>query len=452
MYKENFPIKLNGDQSWANILKNYEYNKKTLEWQFNRKPDYITNKQVLLKDNDFNPIIQKYTDNNKENEIRKKEDINLKNTLAKNLDRQLKYEQTFHIINLENKLKDLNYIEEIKEKKQRNVPPDTNVPYNIISNISLNKHNPIHPNQRPKYKECEIKQKPILTKSYLNKDYNIINNKYKLFDEEKQKIDKDIAKITCLNKLNNTKDYDFINNRFYNEELNIIDDKIKNKSVNKESNVPFRGQLYNPINMKVYDTLTLKKKDEEKSNKLRKYKIKTQFEDYYHLKDEQNYKIQKKKNINYCDYRKYIEIDKRGYDIITFDNNYNRYQDNFEMKNNIDKWKVLKQKAGENETISKKKLYIEQLEKQELDDRLKQFKISRNEKINKLQNINEEKSFKIIPFISKIKQDKQINKSLSQPNIFFNKQIWFGNQRNICMETMQFPTKSSVKGKEKMIE
>ena len=122
------------------------------------------------------------------------------------------------------------------------------------------------------------------------------------------------------------------------------------------------------------------------------------------------------------------------------------------MKNNIDKWKVLKQKAGENETISKKKLYIEQLEKQELDDRLKQFKISRNEKINKLQNINEEKSFKIIPFISKIKQDKQINKSLSQPNIFFNKKIWFGNQRNICMETMQFPTKSSVKGKEKMIE
>ena len=156
MYKENFPFKLNGDQSWANILKNYEYNKKTLEWQFNRKPDYITNKQVLLKDNDFNPIIQKYTDNNKENEIRKKEDINLKNTLAKNLDRQLKYEQTFHIINLENKLKDLNYIEEIKEKKQRNVPPDTNVPYNIISNISLNKHNPINPNQRPKYKECEI--------------------------------------------------------------------------------------------------------------------------------------------------------------------------------------------------------------------------------------------------------------------------------------------------------
>ena len=72
--------------------------------------------------------------------------------------------------------------------------------------------------------------------------------------------------------------------------------------------------------------------------------------------------------------------------------------------NKSDKWKVLKQKAGENETISKKKLYIEQLEKQELDDRLKQFKISRNEKINKLQNINEEKSFKIIPFISKIKQ------------------------------------------------
>ena len=62
-------------------------------------------------------------------------------------------------------------MEEIKEKKERNILQDTKVPYNIISNISLNKYNPISPNQRQKNSEYDIKQKQITT---IYKDYNII--------------------------------------------------------------------------------------------------------------------------------------------------------------------------------------------------------------------------------------------------------------------------------------
>ena len=70
----------------------------------------------------------------------------------------MKYQQTFDIITLENKLKDLNYEEEIKEKKNRNVLQDSNVPYNIISNISLNNHNIIPPNLRKIYPEFKEKK------------------------------------------------------------------------------------------------------------------------------------------------------------------------------------------------------------------------------------------------------------------------------------------------------
>ena len=228
-----------------------------MEWSFNEKPKYIKQKQILFNDVEFNPITQRFTNEEIEKVAKRNEDKILKQSLSQNYDRSLQYEQTYNIINLKSKLIGLNYKEEQKDKKTKRISPDKRVPYNIISNISLNIHNSISPDKRIKYPDCENKHKPNIIKSYLYKDYDIISNKYKLFDKEKQKIDKEIRKLNSLSQLSKKKDFDFIKNQYYNEELNKIN---PNKSLSKGNIIPYRGQLYNPINMNVYDSENLKKK------------------------------------------------------------------------------------------------------------------------------------------------------------------------------------------------
>ena len=446
MNQSHFSFQENNN-NWVKNIKDYEYSKQNLEWKFNPKPQYITHKQIAYNDKGFNPITQKYLDKNIENNIRIIEDKNLKNSLVKNYDKSFQYKQTFDIITLENKLKDLNYEEEIKEKKIRNVFPDSNVPYNIISNISLNNHNIIPPNLRKKYPEFQERKKPIITKAYLYKDYDIINNKYKVLDEEKQKIDKEIEKLTASKQINNRKDFDFIKCRFYNDELNKIEDE---KMYKKKGNlIPYRGQKYNPINMKTYDTDNLNNDDKESLKLQNKFKLRKDLEIYYINQEEKNLEIQKNKH---CDYRKYADIDKRGYNIINFEKSYNKYQDNFPMKKVIEPWDYLKKNVGNNETISKKKLFINILKKQELDERLKQFKIIRNESVQNLMNIKDEERFKIKELIPKINNNnnKQINKSYSQPHLFMNKEDWFNGEKTIFMEDMKYPKKSLFHDKEKI--
>ena len=446
MNQSHFSFQENNN-NWVKNIKDYEYSKQNLEWKFNPKPQYITHKQMAYNDIRFNPITQKYLDKSIENEVRINDDKNLKNTLVKNYDKSFQYKQTFDIITLENKLKDLNYEEEIKKKKIRNVLPDSKVPYNIISNISLNNHNIIPPNLRKKYPEFNEKKKQIITKSYLYKDYDIINNKYKVLDEEKQKIDKEIEKLTASKQINNRKDFDFIKCRFYNDELNKIEDE---KMYKKKGNlIPYRGQKYNPINMKTYDTDNLNNDDKESLKLQNKFKLRKDLEIYYINQEEKNLEIQKNKH---CDYRNYADIDKRGYNIINFEKSYNKYQDNFPMKKVIEPWDYLKKNVGNNETISKKKLFINILKKQELDERLKQFKIIRNESVQNLMNIKDEERFKIKELIPKINNNnnKQINKSYSQPHLFMNKEDWFNGEKTIFMEDMKYPKKSLFHDKEKI--
>ena len=446
MNNEKIKFLFNDKNNWVKSLKDYEFSKKHLEWSFNEKPKYIKQKQILFNDVEFNPITQRFTNEEKEKVAKRNEDKKLKQSLSQNYDRSLQYEQTYNIINLKSKLIGLNYKEEQKDKKTKRISPDKRVPYNIISNISLNIHNSISPDKRIKYPDCENKHKPNIIKSYLYKDYDIISNKYKLFDKEKQKIDKEIRKLNSLSQLNKRKDFDFIKNQYYNEELNKIN---PNKSLSKGNIIPYRGQLYNPINMNVYDSENLKKKDEKNSRGVIKYKIRNKLDEYYHFKNEENLINEKKKINNNCDYRKYINIDKRGYNILNFERNYNRYHDNYEMKNHFEPWKILKDNVGENETLSKKKLYIPKTKKEELDDKLKDFIINRKNIINNLNNINEEESFKRKPLINKkIYKNKKLFKSYSQSNIFLNKQEWFSHPKNCDMEKMDFPKKSIIKGKE----
>ena len=70
-------------------------------------------------------------------------------TLAKNKDRALRYEQTFDIVNLENKLKGLEGKPGYPEEKKRNYNKKdvgyTSTQYNILSNLDLKDHHYLPP-------------------------------------------------------------------------------------------------------------------------------------------------------------------------------------------------------------------------------------------------------------------------------------------------------------------
>ena len=55
----------------------------------------------------YNPITQTYADRGNEQAVKKAEQQNMIDVLAKNKDTALRYEQTYNVINFDNKLKGL---------------------------------------------------------------------------------------------------------------------------------------------------------------------------------------------------------------------------------------------------------------------------------------------------------------------------------------------------------
>lgn len=83
--------------------------------------------------------------------MREAEQQNMINVLASNRDRQLRYEQTYNILNFENKLKGLEQREDYPKEKPWYFRPekDSLADYNIISNVDLSKHHFDAPEKRP---------------------------------------------------------------------------------------------------------------------------------------------------------------------------------------------------------------------------------------------------------------------------------------------------------------
>ncbi len=176
--------------------------------------------------------------------------------------------------------------------------------------------------------------------------------------------------------------------------------------------------------MKPYDNEKLNEiKQKELSSRLKKFKIRSNLDQYYHFKNEDNLQKEMKNKINHCNYSKYANIDQRGYDILNFENNYHKYVDNFKMKNNLEPWYILKNNVGKNETISKKKLYEPATKNQELEDNFKEFKTLRSQQINNLNILKDKENLKIKPRNCEI---KPLSKSFSQPAFIINKKDWFG--------------------------
>lgn len=92
-----------GYAEWARDVNAYTEAKKNFQGKAEpyRK---VTNEWVKKQEVQYNPITQTFTDAARENQVKKIEQTNQIEVLAKNKDRSLRYEQTYNILNFNNKL------------------------------------------------------------------------------------------------------------------------------------------------------------------------------------------------------------------------------------------------------------------------------------------------------------------------------------------------------------
>jgi len=124
--------------TWKQGMANYEQTRTA--WKEPVEP-YVkrTFKDMKAKETLYNPITQVFKDPSVETHLRKAEQENFIDTLAKNKDRSLRYEQTYNVVNFENKLKGLEDRPDYPKERPWyfRQKPETNADYNILSNLPL---------------------------------------------------------------------------------------------------------------------------------------------------------------------------------------------------------------------------------------------------------------------------------------------------------------------------
>ena len=414
---ESKDVIIPNDQRWSEKMKYYKPEKNAYNFSITDFPGHITHKYQKEQENSFNPITQKYADKTQEQSIKVFDNATKIDDISKGYDHEVNLESTYNIINLHNKLKALNYSEDkyINKKLKKN-NNDINryyyKPYNIISNKSFKVQHYLPPDLRGTLPGPENsiegimpikKKKNYYNDKYVN-DFDIINNKYKLFHNEKEVTEKEIQTLSAAKKIQNLRTYDIIKRRFINPEIeenykksielkekskinSAVKDKIKNKNY----------MVCNPINNEVYDKEEQTKQDEKDSEKLEKFRIRTKIENLrrnidinHQLKYENKFKTLNKLPENKI-------INDRGYDII----NQNIFNENNKIYRNkkykiISDWEKLKSLADEkNSTFDKKKIYKSMYDKSDVNENYKNYLIKRKMKLKELIPLCEDANFKV---------------------------------------------------------
>ena len=192
---------------WASEVKQYEADKKN--YITPEREHRVTYQEMKNKETQYHPILQTYTAPQVESAVIQSEKHGLIESLAKNKDRALRYEQTFNIINLDDKLKGLEDkpgypAPKVPNYNKRNAN-STNCNYNILSNLHSSEHSHLPPANRPPPEKEEVKTKKVATTGLRN--YNILNNRYFEHHDEKMKIDQNYYKQEAASKFWKTNDY-----------------------------------------------------------------------------------------------------------------------------------------------------------------------------------------------------------------------------------------------------
>ena len=423
--------------NWENQIKKYDYNRTHLAWEKNPLPEKITTQMVKQNDLVFNPILQKYNDKEYDKSLRQKEKSAILNSIVNNQDNQLKVEQTFNIINLQDRLKGFEKHPDYPVKKdlinkRKKINYDTKC-YNILSNLPLTQHHYDKPENRPKCSSSENAQKPKYSYNQ-ERDFDIISTKYKKFNDEKVKVDNEITKIQTAKIFYKNNDYNPVKGVYFNQaKEQAYQEKIKEEQKNwgkeKFKNMPKcakgRSDVYNLISLKVVDPKEFNKILKDEKDKKKRYEIRNKIENYYREKNLMQQDKEENKLNGKDSYLRYKEIDKRQYDIIDLkERPYKEYAKKMK-KQKFEGWDKILQGAGENNTFKTKSIYKDPYDYSEAGLSFDNFKKNRNKTLSSLPKIEEDKLFSQKKKISKCSSYNNIKKNKYEKNYLFNKEKFF---------------------------
>ena len=315
-------------QEWRSTVQDYHKTKTSL--QFNTEPQHrVTHQKVKGIETMYNPILQTYADPNIESQVKMHEKDNLIDTLAKNKDRALRYEQTFDVINFEDKLKGLEDKEGYPRPKGQNKNfvggTKTFTEYNILSNLPFTEHHYLPPDQRPPPPKEPPKKNVKVTTTGL-RDYNIITNRYLELHDEKVEVDKEIERLNAAKKYWKTHDFDPVNIEYYDpdKEQDFRETRtLKQKTHGQDwvQKLPKswkeEGGLYNPVNGRIQDEKRLYERDLKEKNKRKRFELRYDMERQVHKQALGEEERTSRISLNKINIQRFRDTTDRGFDILT---------------------------------------------------------------------------------------------------------------------------------------
>ena len=424
---------------WDDYIKKYDYSKTHLAWNRNPLPEKITTKLIKQNDLVFNPILQKYNDAEYDKNLWKKEKNAILSEIIKNQDYQLKNEQTYNIINLQDRLKGF--------EKHQNYPIQKDListrkkinyyskDFNILSNLPLNIHHYDKPENRPKCSNNIVLPKSPIYSYRKERDFDIITAKYKTFNDEKDKVDKEIKKIKTAQIFYKNNDYNPVKCVYYNEEKEK-DYQAKKKEEQKNWGqkklkrlpkfVKSRSDIYNLISLKVVDPLEYNKIIKDEKDRKKRYELRNKMENYYREKNIINQDKEENKLNGKESYLRYKELDNRQYDIIDLkDRPYKQYERKMKRPR-FEGWEKILNGAGENNTFKTKTIYKDPYDYSEAGLSFDKYKMKRNKTLSLLPKIEDDKIFNMAKTMYKCGSYNNIIKNNKLEKKYeFNKEQFF---------------------------
>eukprot|EP00392_Amoebophrya_sp_AT5.2_P018181 g18656.t1 len=313
-------------------LRQYEYEKRHVIHPDTLKGPDINIRLGMMKEQErvFDPIMQKYRDTDKEKGQRAIEERCRVQHLNRAKDIQLLRENNFDIVNNASKLSGLG--DDIADKSMQPTKvgkrkfPDSFYDYNILSNLPVSIHHPDRPEARPLPAQKIPKQRTVPT--FLQKDFNIVTNRYLKGHSDKTKRDYDLNLLEATAKHRTRNRMNPLTQRFIDpaeeDRFAAFQEAHEVEQVHRAfAQVPptiknRQAAFYNIVNPdEVHNADMVKWLDLAEDERKERYK--NRYIDYHNkgVQDVRHDQITEERRMNKVHVDRFKEEVKRGFDIVT---------------------------------------------------------------------------------------------------------------------------------------
>ncbi|EGR31993.1 hypothetical protein IMG5_098190, partial [Ichthyophthirius multifiliis] len=314
-------------QDW--IVDVNDYNKKRRERGFeNPKVKIVSILEMQKKEKEFNPILQQFIDPQKDIQATEKNEQNKKilqqkksvNYIIKfyvikqkNYKKHLeKYDRNYDIVNLEN-IANTTFKEKIIQPKQ--VLQQSLRDFNIVNHAPVAKY--MFENVKIINQEKQALQQ---VRSYKQRDFNILTNKYKQDHEQKMEEQQQNTMKVLKEKFTKTHNYNFLLGKAYDEDQ----EQLYNSKVEQKVKKQLQKQIQQlPPSIRYRETIIfdrtkpvpeeIKLIDQQRENAKVRYKLRNAIENEYHKRNIEIHDRKQQRIKNGMFEQKYIDEHRKGF-------------------------------------------------------------------------------------------------------------------------------------------